>query len=74
MGPAGELDDRWLREKAGLKPSAATGREESPDTTLRQQRNALSASSKRMGNAPGNARGAVAQMFCAAVHGKCHRK
>ena len=40
-----------------------SGREESPDTALRQQRNALSASSKRMGNAPGNARGAVAQMF-----------
>ena len=37
-----------------------SGREESPDTALRQQRNASSASSKRMGNAPGNARGAVA--------------
>ncbi len=57
MEEAGELDDRWLREKAGLKPSSTTGREESPDTALRQQRNALSASSKRMGNAPGNARG-----------------
>jgi hypothetical protein len=35
---AGELDDRWLREKAGLKPGSTTAREESPDTTLRQQR------------------------------------
>src|ERR1700747_67580 len=61
MNMAGGLDDRWLRGKAGLKPSTTTGREESPDTALRQQRNALSESSKRMGNAPGNARGAVAQ-------------
>jgi len=63
-----------------------SGREESPDTDLRQQ---------GMGNAPGNARGAVAQTLvcascvrlekrppaertrtkaCATVHGKCHRK
>jgi hypothetical protein len=38
MNMAGELDDRWLREKAGLKPSTTSGREESPDTALRQQR------------------------------------
>jgi len=49
MDMAGELDDRWLREKAGLKPSTTTGREESPDTALRQQRDALSESSKRNG-------------------------
>ena len=62
----GELDDRWLLQRAGLRPGLYRGREESPDTTLRQQRNALSASLKRMGNAPGNARGAAAQMLCAA--------
>ena len=49
---AGELDDRWLRnEESGLKPGTTRARrEESPDTALRQQ---------RMGNAPGNARGAM---------------
>jgi len=53
MNMAGELDDRWSSKSSGFmplrrrgKPAATRGREESPDT---------------MGNAPGNARGAVAQ-------------
>jgi hypothetical protein len=41
MRMAGELDDRWLCEGAGLKPGTTCGREESPDTALRQQRKAF---------------------------------
>ncbi len=54
MELAGELDDRWFsRVDGGVNPPLhERGREESPDTPLREQ---------RMGNAPGNARGAVAQ-------------
>jgi len=68
---AGELDDRWLRdEESGLKPGTTRARrEESPDTALRQQ---------GMGNAPGNARGAMIgsrrKVIAVAAHGKCHRK
>jgi hypothetical protein len=35
MGVAGELDDRWPGTRK------RTGREESPDTTLREQRRAM---------------------------------
>jgi hypothetical protein len=70
MKLAGELDDRWLREGAGLKPGTTTGREESPDTALRQQRkfwgyeakgNTFGYRLRARGNAPGNARGTAAQ-------------
>jgi hypothetical protein len=70
---------------AGLAAQAA-GREESPDTTLRmempgvssalqEQRATLrpaSAGLRVKGDAPGNARGAVARRTT--VHGKCHRE
>jgi hypothetical protein len=55
MELAGELDDRWPGTRK------REGREESPDTTLREQ---------RMGNAPGNARG---RGWERPRHGKCHR-
>ena len=45
---------------AGLVAQAA-GREESPDTPLREQRKPWAARPRVKGNAPGNARGTVAQ-------------
>jgi len=50
---AGELDDRRSRD---LPCRAIQGREESPDTTLRQQ-SGCEPSARSQGNAPGNARG-----------------
>jgi hypothetical protein len=69
----------------GLVAQAA-GREESPDTTLQMEMPCESAALQEQrttlrsalaglwvkGNAPGNARGAVARR--ATVHGKCHRE
>jgi len=58
---------------AGFEQS---GREESPDTTLRQQRisSVRFADLRVEGNAPGNARGAAAQMLCAAGSRKVPQK
>ena len=58
------------------------GREESPDTVLSHQGKTprpLSADEGPVGNAPGNARGAIGVAQASAgvgrfAHGKCHRK
>jgi hypothetical protein len=69
MGVAGELDDRWPGGASGW----AGGK--SGHHFVKSEESPWAARLGGMGDAPGNARGAVARAKAyATVHGKCHRE